>query len=122
MNKWIVVAALAAQAVPAVAQEAAPMPAWEREAYLEACLIVKQTDPTLAAYQKVGTGAVTRGRATVAMFNPSDGRSGTLECSFATLTSEGAPAAERLAVTYADGGADELDVAAANLIIAAQMK
>ena len=98
------------------------MPAAEREAYLEACLIVYQADPIVAAYQRVGTGAVTRGHATVALFDIAGGRSAQLECSFATLTEGPAPTAEELVVSYADGSTAELDLTAANAAISEQMK
>lgn len=123
MLKWMTVAALVALGAPALAQDATlSMPAHEREAYLEACLIITQTDPEMSTYQRIGTGAVTRGHATVVMFDPAKGRSAELECSFATLTEGPAPTAEKLTVTYGDGTSTEVDVAAANATLVAQMK
>ena len=122
MTKWMIAAALLALGTPALAQDALSMPAWEREAYLEACLIVTQTDPQLSTYQRLGTGAVSRGHATVALFDPAKSRSAQVECSFATLTEDTAPTAEKLTVAYAGGEVQELDLTAANAVIAEQMK
>jgi hypothetical protein len=124
MMKWMTIGALVALSAPTLAQDATTsMPAHEREAYLEACLIITQTDPQMSTYQRIGTGAVTRGHATVVMYDMAKGRSAELECSFATLTEGPAPTAEKLTVTYDDSSpAEELDVAAANATIAGKMK
>lgn len=118
MKRLIIAAILSAASLPAMGQQA--MPRQEREAYLEACLTILNA-PILAGTQRLGTGDVTRGHATVALFDPQHGRSMTLDCTFSPLTEGGFPAAQSIRLLYSDGTSTPIDAAEADELIAAGM-
>ena len=119
MIRWMMIAMACAASLPALAEE--PMLAPEREAYLEACLVITQTEPELSAYRRLGTGSVTRGHASVTLYDIAERRSVQFDCRFAVLDGT-YPDAEQLTVTYAGGESKTLDLTAANALIRAGMQ
>ena len=117
MRRWVMLMALCASSTQVFAQD--EMPTAEREAYLEACLIVTQDNPDMAGYRQIGTGTVTRGHATVSLFD-TQSQLVKVACSFVPLAGA-IPQAQQIIVTHKDGTSEELDLDMANGLIEAGM-
>lgn len=118
MRRWVMLLALCASSTQVFAQDA--MPTAEREAYLEACLIITQDNPDMAGYRRIGTGTVTRGHATVSLFD-TQSQLVKVDCNFVPLAGA-VPQARQITVIRKDGTSEDLDLDMVNGLIEAGMK
>lgn len=95
------------------------MPREEREGYLEACLAVTTGAPELAGFMRLGTGEVTRGHASVALYDQQNRHAVKVDCFFTPMSGL-PPMAERVTLETPDNQS-EIAPDAANALIAAAM-
>lgn len=118
MRIWIAAVLALSMSGSALAQDET-MPREEREGYLEACLIVTQGAPELAGFMRLGTGEVTRGHASVAVYDQQNRYAINVDCYFTPMS--GPPPVVEKITLRSPGGNSEIDAEAANaLIIAAK--